>query len=164
MSTGRFAALLGVVLVIGVAGVAQAAPGNPLIIGAANSSEGPSGLQPTTLLGDFDPTAIRGVNQIETRDLGVTHLDAYGAYVSGVLELRASGFVNIGAGKASKSFTLDTPGLNSTAVFCTVQTPNSGAVLDSARISGTDSTQVVVTMSAPVTKLTKVACMRVLVP
>ena len=45
-----------------------------------------------------------------------------------------------------------------------VQTPNSGAVLESARISGTDSTQVIVTMSAPVTKLTRVACMRVLVP
>jgi hypothetical protein len=164
MSTGRYAALLGVILVIGVAGVAQAAPGNPLIIGAANTSEGPGGLQPTTLLGDFDPTGIRNVNQIETRDLNVTHLDAYGAYVSGVLELRASTFTTIAAGTSAKTFPLDTPDLNSTAVFCTVQTPKSGAVLDSARINAANPTNVTVTMSGPVTKATKVACMRVLVP
>jgi hypothetical protein len=44
MSTGRFAALLGVLLVIGVPGVAQGASGDPLILGQENTSDLPTGL------------------------------------------------------------------------------------------------------------------------
>jgi hypothetical protein len=39
MSTARYAALLAVILTVGLAGVAQATDGQPLIIGAHNTSE-----------------------------------------------------------------------------------------------------------------------------
>jgi hypothetical protein len=157
MSTGRYAALLGVLLVIGVANAANGATGDPLILGQTNAASSPSGNSTTTLTTELD------THQLVTQDLEVAHLDAFGAYVSGVLELRASTFVTVQAGTQTKTVTLDTPGLNSTAVFCTVQTPNSGAVLESARIGATDSTKITVRMSAAVTRDTRVACMRTLV-
>jgi hypothetical protein len=158
MSTGRFAALLGVLLVVGLANVAQGATGDPLILGQTNAATSASGNSTTTLTTELD------THQLNTQDLEVAHLDAFGAYVSGVLELRASSLVTIKQGTTTRTVPLDTPGLNSTAVFCTVQTPNSGALLESARINSADPTKVTVRMSAAVNRDTTVACMRTLVP
>ena len=72
--------------------------------------------------------------------------------------------MTIRSGTTTRTVTLDTPGLNSTAVFCTVQTPNSCAVLESARINSADPTKVTIRMTAPVTRDTTLAGMRTLVP
>jgi hypothetical protein len=145
MSTARYAALLGVLLVIGVAGVAQGANGDPLILGQPNDATLPTGVN-----GQFGAkvltSALISGDQVWTARLQVNN----------------SRIVRIDAGTTSKTVIIgDTIANHATnAVLCTVQTPNSGAVLSSAKISPTDPTRVTVAMGAPVTKDTLVACMR----
>jgi len=56
VSTSRYAALLAVLLAIGLAGVAEGASGDPLILGGNNTSD-----QPTNLNGQFSATTMSAV-------------------------------------------------------------------------------------------------------
>ena len=107
---------------IGVAGVAQAANGDPLILGQQNDATLPTGVN-----GQFGAKvltrALVSADQLWTARLQVNN----------------SRIITINAGTSAKTAIIgDTLANHSTnAVLCTVQTPNSGAVLSSAKFSPT---------------------------
>jgi hypothetical protein len=136
MSTARYAALLGVILTIGLTGVATANDGDPLILGRTNTAASPTGV-----MGQFGASSLNA---------GALFTDQFHPYAL---------LIDFDPGQQTRSFLNPTDLKFGDSVLCTPQSSEPGVGVEWARESA-DGTKLIVHLTkAPTGDNVKVECM-----